>query len=157
MCIRDSDGTWTLPGVTLDTVGNYRIRVIAIDNAGNTAQSSENPSTDFSVVPDAASDTENPEAEADSPGNITVGSTFAITGTASDDISGVSRVRVRVQRLGGSIPSFVDATLNGDGTWTLPGVTLNTVGNYRIRVIAIDNAGNTAQSTENPFTDFSVN
>ena len=81
----------------------------------------------------------------------------------------MNRVRVRVQQIrisptrfwaeNGWVPNstFVDATLNGDGTWTVPGVDLDAAGVYRIRVIPTDNAGNTANVLDNPNTDFSVN
>ena len=46
--------------------------------------------------------------------------------------------------------------LNGGSTWRLPSVDLNTPGNYRVRVIAFDNAGNRANWTDNPVTNFTV-
>ena len=166
-----SDGaSWTLPGVTLDSIGRYRVRVIAHDKAGNISQAFENPETDFLVIPP---DTTDPSAQATTPdsGNfITVPETIDITGTAFDAESGVSSVGVRIQQLGttpamfwdGSSFSntsiFHDALLSGDGTsWTLSGVALVTVGRYRIRVIARDKAGNISQAFENPETDFLVN
>ncbi len=164
-----ADGTaWELAGVDLNETGTYRVNVIAYDNAGNLAQSFENPKTDFTVSIDDDTD---PIAQATSPGNgdDTPPGVTTITGTAFDADSGVSTVRVRVRQLGvspalywdgatwNSSSVFLDASLNAGGTaWTLAGVSLNETGSYRVHVIAYDNAGNLAQSFENPKTDFTV-
>ena len=159
--------SWTLPNVLLDDDSDYRIRVITHDHAGNIANASKNPRTDFSV---GAIDSTDPIAQAATPGDpVFAPDTIDITGTAFDADSGVSRVRVRVQQLGvtqarfwngtafDSASTFLDANLSSDGTsWTLPGVVLDTTGSYRVRVIAHDNAGNVAQAAENPRTDFLV-
>ena len=158
----NGDGTWTYPNINFPS-GDYRIRLIATDNAGNTAPATQNPNTIITVV----ADTTDPSAAVTSPAD---GSTVApglrdIEGTATDDLSGVSRVRVRIQQLGtanfwdgtaftpGSIVH--DATLNGDGTWTYPNINFPS-GDYRIRLIATDNAGNTAPATQNPNTIITV-
>ena len=119
-------------------------------------------------------DTDAPTAEATSPADgsdDTVPDFTDISGIANDDISGISRVRVRVQRLGVSpaefwngaawvtVSSFRDTILDGNGTsttWTLPQVDLSIPGNYRVRVISIDNEGNVSQASQNPRTDFTV-
>ena len=165
---------WTLPNVNLDAAGDYRILLIAHDNAGNVSQASANPRTDFSVFTASPPDEVNPFAETTSPvdgdSNIPIAVTD-VTGTASDDNSGVNRVRVRIQQIGisptrfwaggtdGWVPNstFVDTELNNNGTeWTLPGVNLDAAGDYRILLIAHDNAGNISQASANPRTDFSV-
>ena len=54
---------------------------------------------------------------------------------------------------------FLEATLNNTNnatSWTLPNVDLNISGNYRIRTIAYDNAGNVTNANDNPKTDFSI-
>ena len=76
---------------------------------------------------------------------------------------------MRIQQLGvspatfwngssfGNTSTFLDANLDSEGTsWTLPNVSLDNIGSYRIRVIAIDNAGNVSQASQNPQTVFSV-
>ncbi len=163
--------TWTLPDVDLDEVGNYRIRLTANDFAGNFANSGANPSTDFTVV---GADTEDPEAEALTPkGDGFLPGTMDITGDTSDNSSGVNRVRVRVQRF--STPTttagywdgtgwisqsiYLDADLDNNNnatSWTLPGVNLNAIADYRVYVIANDNAGNVSSGAENPRTNFSI-
>ncbi len=114
-----------------------------------------------------ANDTTIPSAEVTSPANGTTISTGTtnIQGIATDDLSGISEVRVRIQQLGtsnfwdgnafapGSI--FHVATLNGNGTWTYPNVTFPT-GTFRIRLIAIDNANNIAAAIDNPLADITV-
>ena len=117
-------------------------------------------------------DTTNPSAEATSPAdNSSITPTTAdVTGIAFDADSGVSRVRVRVQQRDVSprlywdgsawtpAPIYPIAQLNSAGTaWTLPNVDLTSVGDYRIHVLAYDNVGNFAKSSDNPFTNFSVN
>ena len=70
---------------------------------------------------------------------------------------GISATRYWSETQWVSTSTFVDATLNSDGTeWTLPEVNLDAAGNYRVRVIAYDNAGNVSQASQNPGTDFSV-
>ena len=138
--------------------------LLTTDNAGNTATAAQNGQATFSVI----GDTTDPFGDITTPAD---GSTVApglrdIEGTATDDLSGVNRVRVRIQQLGttnywngtaftpGSI--FHDATLNGDGTWTYPNINFPAGSNYRIRIITTDNAGNTATSAENPVTTITV-
>ena len=53
--------------------------------------------------------------------------------------------------------AFPEATLNSDATsWTLSGVDLSNLGDYRITLLANDNAGNIARGVDNPRTNFSV-
>ncbi len=162
--------TWTVPDVDLDDVGKYRVHVIAVDNAGNVASAAENPRTDFVVVYD---DNEIPSATIDSPdGSVPIaGAELDVTGNATDNDSGIDRVRVRVQQrdstprtywdgdawVPGSV--YVDANLDNNSTntdWTLPDVDLTAPGNYRIHLIVVDNAGNTSFRMTNPTVDFVV-
>lgn len=166
----DSATLWTLPNVDLNVSGNYRIRTIAYDNAGNVANANDNPKTDFSVE---NNDSIKPTAQATSPADTSsiTPDIIDISGTSFDADSGVNRVRVRVQQIGvtpllywdGSAWTttsvFLEATLNNTNnatSWTLPNVDLNISGNYRIRTIAYDNAGNVANANDNPKTDFSI-
>ena len=165
----NSDGSaWTLADVDLTAPGNYRIRVQAVDSAGNRAGAIDNPKTDFFVV---ASDNTIPTAQATTPlDSSTITATVTdITGIAADTQSNIDRVIVRVQRLRvspaqywngtawTSASTYPEASLNSDGSaWTLPNVDLTVPGNYRIRVQAFDSAGNKAGAIDNPKTDFSV-
>ena len=138
--------------------------LLTTDNAGNTATAAQNGQATFSVI----GDTTDPFGDITTPAD---GSTVApglrdIEGIATDDLSGVSRVRVRIQQLGttnywdgtaftpGSI--FHDATLNGDGTWTYPNVDLPAGSNYRIVLLTTDNAGNNAFAAQNGQATFTV-
>ena len=160
--------SWTLPNVDLTNSGNYRVQLLAYDNAGNIASASENPVTAFSV--DIADNTD-PIAETTSPadGSSLAPSTLDVSGSLFDADSGANRVRVRIRQIGvspslfwnGSVwtgsSTWVDATLNSNTTsWTLPNVDLTNSGNYRVQLLAYDNAGNIASASENPVTAFSV-
>ena len=80
-----------------------------------------------------------------------------LTGTVTDDLSGVDIVRVLVrndtQYWNGSTwtPSWTwnDATVNGTN-WTLPNVDLTQPDTYVVAIWAWDNAGNLANYTDNP-------
>ena len=192
MCIRDStrvaatvtsngqnvsDGfSWSLPNVDLTNAGSYRIRLWARDNAGNTARLGDNPTIDFDVLSAPVPDTQIPEAEVDFPiSDLTPPAVVTIQGSAFDDISGVARVEVRVERRDtnpiqywdGSAwintPVRVAATVTSNGqnvsdgfSWSLTNVDLTNAGSYRIRLWARDNAGNTARLGDNPTIDFDV-
>ena len=166
--LSDDNSIWTLPGIDLSTPGDYRIRLIAHDQAGNVSRFSDLPGSDFSVP---SSDTQIPFAQVTTPADnadVTAG-LQSISGIASDNSSGVSRVRVRIQQLRVSPalywngnawtaePVLTDATLSGDNsTWTLPGIDLSTSGNYRIRLIAHDQAGNVARISDLQGSDLTV-
>ena len=121
------------------------------------------------VITVGTADTTDPAGVVASPanGSTITPRTAAITGTASDDNSGVSRVRVRIQRLGTNNywdgtaftagAKWVDANLsNNNRNWTLPGVNLSNPADYRIQLAVDDNAGNIAWAFENPTTNFTV-
>ena len=161
------DGSdWTLADVDLTEPTDYRVNVRAFDNAGNHAQSSANPRTDFTVI---SADETIPSAEATLPadGSEVVAGVHDISGVATDADSGVSEVLVRVRRLGASAgfwsesgwvaeSTWLEATLDGSD-WNLADVDLTEPTDYRVNVRAFDNAGNHAQSSTNPRTDFTVN
>jgi len=166
--VSPNDSTWTLPDVDFTNPGSYRVRLRVIDNAGNSSGLNDNPRSDFSV---GLADNTAPNAEAISPatGSSLLQSTADVTGTTSDDISGVARVRVRLQRLDTSPQqfwtgsawstsnSYADANINSDGTaWTLPNVDFTNSGSYRIRLRVIDNAGNSSGLNDNPINNFIV-
>ena len=166
--LSNNNTAWTLANVDLNNTGDYRITLLAYDNAGNLARGVDNPRNDFSV---AVADTTLPTAQATSPsdGGSISPATTSVSGTAFDADSGIDRVRVRVQQLDVSptlywngsawTPSsaFLEATLsNNNAAWTLANVDLNNTGDYRITLLAYDNAGNLARGVDNPRTDFSV-
>ena len=155
---------WTLADVDLTEPAGYRVNVRAFDNAGNHAQSSANPRTDFTVNADETI----PSAETTFPanGSEVTAAVQSISGVATDADSGVSEVLVRVRRLGAlagfwsksgwvAEPKWLEATLDGSD-WTLADVDLTVPAGYRVNVRAFDNAGNHAQSSANPRTDFTV-
>ena len=94
-------------------------------------------------------------------------STNTISGTASDDLSGVNRVRVRIQRVGTSTywdgnaftngAKWNEASLsNNNETWTLSDVGFINPADYLIQVAVYDNAGNIAWAFENPSATITV-
>ena len=166
--LNSSATSWTLPSVDLTESGEYRIHIIAYDNAGNFARAADNPNSNFTVN---SADTTKPIAEttSHSDGSTISSQIVDVTGTAADVDSGVNRVLVRVQRIDISPrlywngtawtpnSSYPEATLNSSASsWTLPSVDLTESGDYRIHVIAYDNAGNFARAADNPSTNFAV-
>ena len=165
----NSDGNWTLTGVDLSQPGSYRITLKIRDFAGNTS-TTQNPYSDFTVE---QTDTTPPGGSVTSPANsasIQPAASVAINGESSDDLSGVNRVFVRVQRRDVSPKSywngttwqstnlsgtFRSATVDSDGNWNLTGVDLSQPGSYRITLKIRDFAGNTS-TTQNPYSDFTV-
>ena len=167
--LSDNGNTWSLPSVDLTQTGTYRTLIVATDNAGNTSFGGANPQTTFTVeIPDSTP----PVAEATRPADgSTVRSNAArdVTGTVSDDISGVARVRVRIQTIGQSpvmywngsawttTSTFPDANVSANGrSWRLPAVDLSNAGNYRVLIVATDISGNVSRGGMNPQTNFSV-
>jgi hypothetical protein len=123
------------------------------------------------------SDTQIPTAQVQFPvSDLSQPAFVTVEGSASDDISGVARVLVRVERLDTSprqywngsdwvaAASNLEATVNSNGprvsdgySWFVPDqVDLTNEGSYRIRVWARDTAGNTARFGTNPIVDLDV-
>ena len=79
-----------------------------------------------------------------------------VTGTVTDDLSGVARVRVKVFNIATGLQwngtgwqaagVFVDATITGND-WTLPNVDFE-AGEHQIRIYSYDNEGNTYTYSE---------
>ena len=118
----------------------------------------------------AIPDTTDPTGDVTTPADDTTAPTgiIDITGTETDDQSGVNRVLVQIRRLTTpreywngttwtTTPRWNTATLNGDGTWTLPGVNFDQPGDHQIVLNIRDNAGNVATSAENPITNITIN
>ena len=164
-----SGATWVLPGVDFTDNGRYRIRLVANDNSGNISRAIENPGSDLFV---GQIDTTKPTATITLPtaGSALSAGAHDITGNWEDTESGINRVGVRIQRLKVTpalfwngldwtpLSTYLDAAIDQDNTsWTLPAVNLTETGNYRVRLVAYDKAGNVAKALENPKSDFTVN
>ena len=121
------------------------------------------------LIEEESDDTIIPMAEVTLPanGSEVIAAVQDISGAATDADSGVSEVLVRVRRLGASAgfwsesgwvaeSTWLEATLDGSD-WTLADVDLTEPTDYRVNVRAFDNAGNHAQSSANPRTDFTAN
>ena len=108
----------------------------------------------------------------ESPGDgdvVVAASSVDVSGSSSDDVSGVVRVRVRVWRIVSgahvywdgagwvsSASTWIDVVVNPDGSWVLSGVDLSVAGRYRVHVIGYDAVGNVSWAGENPRVDFTV-
>ena len=118
--------------------GNYVVKVIAVDAAGNRKAKSVH----FSV------DNTKPVAAITSPAagsSVNTGDAFTVTGTASDSGSGLMNNKVTVRLVNpttGAVVYHHKATVQADGTWQLnvpAGVTPE--GTLQIVVVTEDNLG----------------
>lgn len=162
------DGNWSLSNVDLSVDADYQIRVEAYDVMGNRATATDNPAVDF-IVGERIFDDTIPSAQVLVPGNDAAiePAIFRVSGVASDDTSGVDRVRVRIRRNGSpdehwsgiqwiTSAIFVETVVAADGSWSLSGVDFSEEAGYQIRVEAYDFAGNRAVATDNPTVNFSI-
>ncbi len=123
-------------------------------------------STSTTTTVPAGPDTVDPVISVSSPADgSTIGlGTHTVAGTASDPGSGVSRVRLTVQRRSDRAfwngtswqSSFVSMVPTGGTSWSLAGVSFDQTGEYWIRPWAKDNAGNVAKYSENAITKITV-
>jgi acyl-coenzyme A thioesterase PaaI-like protein len=144
---------YALASSTFPGAGSYAVSVRATDNSGNVGSP---PTTTFVY------DNTNPNSTVTFPvarGSYTTASWNAgcaspgICGTASDAASGVKSVQVSIRRGAGnywngtSFSSTTEVFLTGTGTtawsFSFPASNFPAAASYRIRVRAIDNAGNT--------------
>jgi len=149
-----SDDEWSLPGVDLSENGQYRLQLLARDVAGNQT----NPSSDIVAFTVSRPDTNAPNISIINPANrskINPDSFYKLTGLATDDVSGVQIIRVRIYRRDANqrvywngetwqespANTYQTATLNND-EWSLAGIDLSKEGQYRIQLLAQDFAGN---------------
>lgn len=164
----NADSEWILPGVDLSTNGDYRVWVTGTDIDGNFSSAGSNPRVDFSVESNA--DTTPPEVQTTTPSDgamVAATNSFDVGGTVVETGSGTAGVRVRIRRSDSPAvywdgnnwtPTsiYLDATLLNNGSeWTLPGVDLNTAGNYRVWVKGTDRDGNVSSAASN-IINFSV-
>ncbi len=126
-------GTWTNQAASFNTTlvadGQYDLRVVTTDNAGNTFTS-----TTVTIRVDNT----NPTGSITSPAATDVRGTIALTSNSADSGSGVDTV-------------VFQRSPAGAGTWTNQAASFNTTlvadGQYDLRVVTTDNAGNTFTST----------
>ena len=126
---------------------------------------------DFSVPPATTPDDIDPTAEFLNPTDdeiVSSNDNFTISGTASDENSGINFVRARVERqitsdreywngtdwVASAAGTFLEASFN-NGNWELTGVDLSQTADYNLRLIVRDNAGNQPPTSEFS-VDFSV-
>jgi LmbE family N-acetylglucosaminyl deacetylase len=143
---------FTFPASSLPGAGNYTIRVRAMDNAANVSApvsttflyDNTNPAHTVSFpLANASYTTPTWNLGCATPG---------VCGTASDASSGVKRVEVSVRRgtttywNGTSFSSATEVFLPATGTtswnFSFPASNFPAAASYRIRVRAVDNAGN---------------
>jgi hypothetical protein len=135
----DGSYTWTLPAINSDDI---RVRVTVVDSAGNTA--SDASSSDFTI------DSANPAVTLTSPlGGQTYagGASQNITWNAATDniLLATNPISLEYSTNSGSTWTSIATGEANDGTyaWTVPSINSTTV---RVRVIAQDRAGNSANS-----------
>jgi LmbE family N-acetylglucosaminyl deacetylase len=154
--------SWNYPlaSSTFPGAGSYVVHIRATDNSGNVGSP---PTTTFVY------DNTNPSSAFTFPANQgsyttttwNAGCASRICGTASDATAGVRSVQVSIRRGSGnywngssfSSASEVFLTASGTTSWALafPGSNFPASGNYRVRVRAIDNAGNTEGPSQRQF------
>ena len=127
-------GTWTNEGATFDTTavadGLYDLRVVTTDNAGNAFTSGVTTVRVDNTLPTGS--VTSPATAADVRGTIT------LTSNSADAGSGVATVQFQRSPI-------------GLGTWTNQAASWNTTlqadGQYDLRVVTTDNAGNAFTSS----------
>jgi hypothetical protein len=135
--------SWTVPS-TLTT--NAFVEVVAHDAAGNSGQDLSNAA--FTI---SAPDTTAPTVTVTAPNggeNWTVGTTHAITWTATDNV-GVTTVDIYYSTTGagGTFTAIATGLSNsGSYNWTVPNAPST---NVFVKVVAHDGAGNTGQDLSN--------
>ena len=136
---RAGANSWTTTAAAWDTSGladgAYDLRVIAIDNAGNSG-------TSASVT--TAVDNSGPSTTQNDPGQYLRG-TVTLSGSASDAGSGVTQVAFQVTAAGGSSWTTVGTDTTAPYSVQLDTTTL-TDGLYDFRTVATDGAGNQSAS-----------
>ncbi len=136
----DQNGAWTL-GLTLSE-GAHTLTATASDVAGNVSAVSAEA---LFIV-----DTTAPAAAIGAPGAAVFGEGMTLGGTASDGLSGLAGVQVKIvrasdgMRLLGAGDAVIDAA---DGTWSFD-YTPGEASDQTVEITATDVAGNQAQASE---------
>jgi hypothetical protein len=115
---------------TFNYAGNFNIRLVARDAAGNTAQ--QWASVD---VPSLGGDTEPPQANADIPPNVQIGETVELSSSGSNDKQGIS-LTVWIVKHNNTIFTLTGETVS---------FTASEFGPYEVTLIVRDGAGNYAR------------
>jgi len=137
------DWTWIIEDVTdkvlygefqnytFNYAGNFNMRLIVRDAAGNTAQQWASVN-----VPSTGGDTEPPQARANIPANVQIGETVQLSSRDSTDNQGISSTVWFVKH------NNTIVTLNGDTV----SFTASEFGPYEITLIVADGGGNYART-----------
>lgn len=175
----DDDKWRTANAVNLTEPGFYIVRLNLEDFAGNVTTGSKNAKYEIKVIADDVPPTgilnnplweyfltpENERVDGLAGFKITEAGFHEVRGRASDTRTGVSEVRVQVERIDGESgywnqdrfqmdPAWNVATVRSTVTpdqirWSIGHVDFGQPGRYAIRLSAVDNAGNRSRSTAN--------
>jgi len=149
--------SWTLafPAANFVTDGAYTVRAVATDDVGLTGDDTN--SFTFDETEPTSAITFPADAGIFNDASWNAGCTSTICGTAADTTSGVASIEVSVKDPGGNYwdgDGFDSATevLNaatGTTSWSLafPATNFPANGDYTVRAVATDGAGNTDDST----------
>jgi len=137
----DGSEPWSVP--TINST-NVLIRVMATDNAGNTANDTSDAT--FTV------DSDDPTVESVSPNSSTPtetqsGEDVTVSWNTTDATAGVANVTVSIQNASTTIANTTETTANGSTNLTVPAGTAD--GNYSVGVEPVDQVGNN-RSVESP-------
>lgn len=153
----DGAGSWTIPNVDVSDAGSYQVVVWAWDVEGNLANYTGNPQALFTVEADDTAPVVTSLSPVD---GATVSGLVDVSADVTDAESGVDRVRIYVRKnstgesWNGSAWvsnwSWVAATSNGAGSWSIPNVDMSDAGSYQVVVWAWDAEGNLANYSDNP-------
>ncbi|MFK8078834.1 MAG: sialate O-acetylesterase [Granulosicoccus sp.] len=148
------DDYWSLSGVDFSQAGDYRIQLLASDYSNNRTDTSDNIThlsvSDMDTIAPSVS-TDSPERGEDIPGSFS----YTIYGEVTDEQSGVDEVLVQVERrdldprlywngsawMDTPTDTYLAATVLNN-SWYLNGVDISEEGEYRLQMLARDNAGN---------------
>ena len=158
----DGSGAWALPGVDLTVGATYEVAIQATDAAGNVS-----PLVVQTIVAEEP-DLDPPVVASVTPvdGTAVAAGPVDVVAQVSDTSSGVDRVRIFVRKASTGEYwdgdawvagwSWVLATPDDTGSWTIPSVDASDPGRYSVLVWAWDAAENLASWNDNPQSKFVV-